>query len=108
MGYFTLSRVRYGFFLALCFNQCFLVATGTHQNGKVVRTFSDFKFFLFFIINHQEVAKKYPEDPDRMRRMSVVEEEHGKKINMAFLSIVGAHVVNGVAEIHSNLLKSRV
>lgn len=55
-----------------------------------------------------EVSKKWPGDMDRLRRMSIVEEEHGKKINMAFLSIVGSHVVNGVAAIHSNLLKIRV
>ena len=43
-----------------------------------------------------------------MRRMSIVEEEGGKRINMAHLCLVGTHVVNGVAAIHSNLLKTHV
>lgn len=43
---------------------------------------------------------------DRMRRMSMVEEEGEKRINMAFLSIVGSHAVNGVAAIHSEILKT--
>ena len=38
--------------------------------------------------------------------MSLVEEGTDKKINMAHLCIVGSHAVNGVAEIHSNIIKS--
>lgn len=43
---------------------------------------------------------------DRIRRMSLIEEEGGKRINMAFLCIVGSHAVNGVARIHSELLQT--
>ncbi|XP_072023155.1 glycogen phosphorylase, brain form-like [Amphiura filiformis] len=50
------------------------------------------------------VLKKWPHDTDRMRRMSLVEEEGGKRVNMAYLAIVGSHAVNGVAAIHSHLL----
>uniref|UniRef100_A0A7E4VRQ1 Alpha-1,4 glucan phosphorylase n=1 Tax=Panagrellus redivivus TaxID=6233 RepID=A0A7E4VRQ1_PANRE len=53
------------------------------------------------------VAAKYPGDFDRLRRMSIVEEADGmgeKRINMAHLSIVGSHAVNGVAALHSDLL----
>lgn len=53
----------------------------------------------------QEVQKVWPGDMDRMRRMSMVEEEGGKRINMARLSIVGSHAVNGVAAIHTEILK---
>ena len=53
----------------------------------------------------QNVAKRYPGDVDRLRRMSLVEEDHGKRINMAYLAIVGSHTVNGVAQIHSDILK---
>jgi starch phosphorylase len=53
----------------------------------------------------QEVEKRWPGDLDRMRRMSMVEEEGGKRINMARLSIVGSHAVNGVAAIHTEILK---
>ncbi|XP_030854392.1 glycogen phosphorylase, brain form [Strongylocentrotus purpuratus] len=56
----------------------------------------------------EEVSKRYPGDFDRMRRMSIVEEGDHKRINMAHLSIVGAHAVNGVAAIHTGLIKSSV
>lgn len=56
------------------------------------------------------LSKKYPGDFDRMRRMSIVEEADGhfneKRVNMAHLSIIGSHVTNGVAALHSDLLKS--
>lgn len=45
---------------------------------------------------------------DRMRRMSLVEEEGEKRVNMAHLSIVGSHAINGVARIHSEILKDSV
>uniref|UniRef100_A0A0N5AZD0 Alpha-1,4 glucan phosphorylase n=1 Tax=Syphacia muris TaxID=451379 RepID=A0A0N5AZD0_9BILA len=56
------------------------------------------------------VALKYPGDFDRMRRMSIVEEADGygeKRINMAHLCIFGSHATNGVAALHSELLKSK-
>ncbi|KAH7940552.1 hypothetical protein HPB49_001771 [Dermacentor silvarum] len=52
-----------------------------------------------------EVSQKYPGDPDRLRRMSLVEEEGDKRVNMAHLAIVGSHKVNGVAKIHTEILK---
>uniref|UniRef100_A0A023GNU4 Alpha-1,4 glucan phosphorylase n=1 Tax=Amblyomma triste TaxID=251400 RepID=A0A023GNU4_AMBTT len=52
-----------------------------------------------------EVAKKFPGDNDRLRRMSMVEEEGEKRINMAHLAIVCSHKINGVARIHSDILK---
>lgn len=42
---------------------------------------------------------------DRQRSMSLVEEHGEKKINMALLSIVGSHAVNGVAALHSEIIK---
>ncbi|VDP84253.1 unnamed protein product [Echinostoma caproni] len=53
------------------------------------------------------VRKRWPNDDDRVRRMSLVEEEGEKRINMAYLCIVGSHAVNGVAAIHSHLLKTQ-
>jgi len=53
----------------------------------------------------ENVKKHFPDDLDRMRRMSMVEEDGEKRINMAHLSIVGSHAVNGVAAIHSQILK---
>ena len=48
---------------------------------------------------------KYPGDLERMRRMSCIEEDGEKRINMAHLSIIGSHAVNGVAFIHSEIIK---
>ncbi|CEF63889.1 Glycogen phosphorylase, muscle form [Strongyloides ratti] len=56
-----------------------------------------------------EVAQRYPGDFDRMRRMSIIEESdgvHEKRVNMAHLCIVSSHTVNGVAALHSELLKN--
>jgi len=41
-----------------------------------------------------------------MRRMSIIEEGGEKKVNMAHLCIVGSHAINGVAAIHSEILKA--
>lgn len=63
---------------------------------------------IIFEINSRflrEVAKRWPGDGDRMRRMSLVEEGQEKKINMAYLAIVGSHAINGVAFIHSEIIK---
>jgi starch phosphorylase len=48
----------------------------------------------------------FPGDWDRVKRMSLVEEEGEKRINMAHLCIVGSHAVNGVAQIHSDIIKN--
>src|SRR5262245_51007432 len=52
------------------------------------------------------VRARYPNDDDRWRRMSLVEEGPTQKIRMAHLAVVGTHSTNGVAEIHSDLLRS--
>lgn len=65
-----------------------------------------FSFTFFFIF--QRIASLYPGDEDRLRRMSLIEEGGQKKINMAHLCIVGSHAVNGVARIHSDIIKSTV
>jgi starch phosphorylase len=54
------------------------------------------------------VAWRYPLDVDRLRRMSIIEEDGQKHIRMAHLAIVGSCSVNGVAELHTHLLKERV
>ncbi|XP_069569329.1 glycogen phosphorylase, muscle form [Brachyistius frenatus] len=56
----------------------------------------------------EKVAAKYPGDNDRLSRMSLIEEGGQKRINMAHLCIVGSHAVNGVAQIHSDILKATV
>jgi starch phosphorylase len=54
------------------------------------------------------VASRYPLDFDRMRRMSIVEEADQKNVRMAHIAIVGSCSVNGVAKLHSDLLRERV
>uniref|UniRef100_A0A6I8PD33 Alpha-1,4 glucan phosphorylase n=1 Tax=Ornithorhynchus anatinus TaxID=9258 RepID=A0A6I8PD33_ORNAN len=55
-----------------------------------------------------EIAALFPGDEARLRRMSLIEEEGVKRINMAHLCIVGSHAVNGVARIHSDIVKNEV
>jgi starch phosphorylase len=56
----------------------------------------------------RDVATIYIDDTERMKRMSIIEEEGEKKIRMAHLALVGSHAVNGVAELHTRLLRERV
>ena len=56
----------------------------------------------------QRVAIAFPGDSARMARMSLIEESEPKQVRMAHLCIVGSHSTNGVAAIHTELLKSRV
>ncbi len=52
-----------------------------------------------------EVAARWPGDSDRQRRMSIIEEGDNPRIRMAYLAIVGSQSVNGVAALHTELLK---
>ncbi|MFO0880585.1 MAG: glycogen/starch/alpha-glucan phosphorylase [Gemmataceae bacterium] len=54
-----------------------------------------------------EVRRRYPGDTGRQERMSLIEETPVKQVRMAHLAVVGTHSTNGVAEIHSDLLRSR-
>ncbi len=55
-----------------------------------------------------EVGVKYPGDDARVARVSLIEEGVPKKVRMAHVAIVGCHSTNGVAAIHSELLKKTV
>merc|ERR1719290_412742 len=61
------------------------------------------------MINHlhmEEVKAKYgPENWDMLGKLSCIEEDGEKRVNMAHLAIIGSHAVNGVAAIHSDLIK---
>jgi glycogen phosphorylase len=52
-----------------------------------------------------DVRRVFPADEGRVQRMSLIEEGGAKKVRMAHLAVVGSHSVNGVAQIHSNLLR---
>jgi starch phosphorylase len=64
---------------------------------------------LIYLINHIYMTKlkqKFPGDGPKIQRMSIIEEGYPKKVRMAYLSIVCSHTVNGVAALHSHLLKT--
>jgi starch phosphorylase len=55
-----------------------------------------------------EVQERWPGDDEHLRRMSLIEETPARQVRMANLAIVGTHSTNGVAQIHSDLLRTRV
>ncbi len=66
---------------------------------------------IIYLINHhflKEVACRYPGDVGRLRRMSLISEGGEKRVRMAYLSVIGSHKVNGVAELHSRLLRETI
>jgi len=56
----------------------------------------------------EDVKKQFPDDADLLRRISFIEENDHKQIRMPYLSIVGSHTINGVAVLHTELLKTTV
>lgn len=60
---------------------------------------------LFFL---QSVERAHPGNRDLLGRVSIIEESQPKMVRMAFLAIVGSHKVNGVAELHSDLIKTTI
>lgn len=55
-----------------------------------------------------QVRQRFPNDPGKVSRMSLIDEAHPKYVRMANLATVGSHTINGVAELHSELLKQTV
>ncbi len=63
---------------------------------------------IVYEINHRfldRVRARWPGDEDRARRMSIVTDDDGRTVRMAHLATVGSHSVNGVAALHSDLLR---
>jgi starch phosphorylase len=54
------------------------------------------------------VAQRWPGDTDRQARMSIIEESSDQKVRMGHLAVVGSFSVNGVAELHSELIRSEL
>lgn len=53
------------------------------------------------------VEVRFPDDPGKTARMSLIEESNPKQVRMANLAIVGSHAVNGVSKLHTDLLKKK-
>ncbi|KAI1813393.1 glycosyltransferase family 35 protein [Poronia punctata] len=60
---------------------------------------------LFFL---QSVEKAFPGDRDLLARVSIIEESQPQMIRMAYLAVIGSHKVNGVAELHSDLIQTTI
>ncbi|HCJ11526.1 MAG: glycogen phosphorylase [Verrucomicrobia bacterium GWF2_51_19] len=67
---------------------------------------------IIFEINRRflenEVEAKWPGDNDKKRDMSIIEEGNPKMIRMAYLAVVASHSINGVAELHTQLIKKNL
>ena len=64
---------------------------------------------IIFEINQQFITmvnRQFPGDTDLVRRVSIIDETQGRRVRMAHLAVVGSHTVNGVAALHSELLKT--
>ncbi|WP_312831165.1 glycogen phosphorylase [Pantoea eucrina] len=62
---------------------------------------------IIFEINDyflKTIQEHYPDDWDLMSRISIIDENDGRRIRMAWLAVVVSHKVNGVSELHSNLM----
>ncbi|KAK4140859.1 glycosyl transferase [Dichotomopilus funicola] len=60
---------------------------------------------LYFL---QKVEREFPDEHELLREVSIIEESQPKMVRMAYLAIVGSHKVNGVAELHSDLIKTTI
>jgi starch phosphorylase len=66
---------------------------------------------IIYEINHRflrQVQIKYPFDAEKLRRLSIFEEGPEKHLRMTHLAVIGSHSVNGVAELHTDLLRRTV
>lgn len=62
---------------------------------------------IIYRINHEflaEVRAKAPGDDALVQRVSIIDEQHGRRVRMAALAVVASHQVNGVAKLHSDLM----
>jgi starch phosphorylase len=63
---------------------------------------------IIYELNHRfldDVRRRYPNDHGKIARMSLIEEGPAKMVRMAHLAVVGSHSVNGVAALHTDLLR---
>jgi starch phosphorylase len=66
---------------------------------------------IIYLINRdflQAVAASYPDDPQRLRQLSIIDDGGDRRVRMSHLAIVGSHKVNGVAQLHSDIMRKYV
>jgi starch phosphorylase len=66
---------------------------------------------IIYLINRdflRIVESTYPGEPQRLRTMSIIDDGGDRRVRMAHLAIVGSHKINGVAQLHSDLMRKHV
>jgi glycogen phosphorylase len=66
---------------------------------------------IIYLLNRallDEISARHPHDQDRRQRMSLIDESHGRMVRMAHLAVFASHTVNGVARLHSELMKQTI
>jgi starch phosphorylase len=66
---------------------------------------------IIYLINRDflhSVEARYPGDNDRRRRLSIIDDDGDRRVRMAHLAVIGSHRVNGVAQLHSDLMRRHV
>ena len=66
---------------------------------------------IIYLLNRallDEISARHPNDQDRRQRMSLIDESHGRMVRMAHLAVFASHTVNGVAKLHSELMKQTI
>jgi glycogen phosphorylase len=66
---------------------------------------------IIYLINRdflQSVEARYPGDDERRRSLSIIEDAGDRRVRMAHLAVIGSHRVNGVAQLHSDLMRQHV
>jgi starch phosphorylase len=66
---------------------------------------------IIYLINRdflQMVEKQFPGDMQRLRNLSIIDDGGERRVRMAHLAVVGSHRINGVAQLHSDLMRKFV
>ncbi|MBL8385470.1 MAG: glycogen/starch/alpha-glucan phosphorylase [Burkholderiales bacterium] len=66
---------------------------------------------IIFDINElflDQVRREHGDDGALLRRISLIDEDHGRRVRMAYLSVLASHKVNGVSKLHSQLLRDTI
>jgi starch phosphorylase len=66
---------------------------------------------IIYEINHrflQQVMHQFPGDGELLQRLSIIDENGGRRVRMSHLAIIGSHTVNGVAVLHTELMKRTI
>jgi glycogen phosphorylase len=66
---------------------------------------------IIYLVNRdflRAVTTSYPDDAERLRQLSIIDDGGDRRVRMSHLAIVGSHKVNGVAQLHSDIMRKHV